>query len=242
MAITGGARAARAGSRGTARRLAHRATLGVVALCVAAPAMAADEDGQAWAAANATVDLGSGLVLWLEAQLRFTDDAGRLGQTLLRPAIGMKLGPDTTAMLGYAFVATDPVGPALLHEHRIWEQLSWRLAGDGKSLTITGRTRFEQRFVEGRSGTGWRLRQQVRLTAPLAGKVRAVLWTEPFIGFNRTEWGQPGGLDRWRNFGGVALPATRAVSIEPGYLNQWVVRRGADRVEHIASLTLSSKF
>lgn len=204
-------------------------------------ALAAEEDANIWIAQTATVDLGGDAVLWLEAQERFTNDASRLGQLLVRPAVGYKLDKSTTVFVGYAYVMTDPVGPAKTHEHRIFQQLSFRLLGDGKGVTVTGRTRLEQRMLEGRDGTGWRLRQQLRLTAPLSGQVRAVAWTEPFIGFNETSF-QRGGLGLWRNFAGVAIPAGKSFTIEPGYLNQYVVRSGTDRIDHTASLTLSANF
>ena len=206
------------------------------------PVYAADQDFQVWSANTATVDLDKHWVLWLEAQFRFSDNASRLGQTLIRPGIGYRLDPNTTVTLGYAYVPTDPVGPRFLSEHRIWEQLTFRLAGNGKGITLTGRTRLEQRFVEGTGSMGWRLRQQMRLTAPLAGKVRALLWAEPFLAFNDTSWGQRSGFDRLRTCAGIVLPLTKNINAEPGYINQWVNRTGRDRVDHIANLTVAAKF
>lgn len=89
---------------------------------------------------------------------------------------------------------------------------------------------------------GLRVRQQMRLTAPLTGKVRAVVWSEAFIALDDTKWGQRSGLDRWRNFAGVSVPLSKAVSVEPGYLNQWVGRTRADLVQHNGSITLSARF
>lgn len=204
-------------------------------------ARAAEDDANIWLAQTATINAGDKAVIWLEAQQRFTQDASRLGQVLLRPAIGYKLDGTTTAFIGYAFVFTDPEGPAETNEHRLFQQLSFRLLGDGKGLTITGRTRLEQRWLEERPGTGWRLRQQLRLTAPLAGKVRAVAWTEPFIGLNETAF-QREGVGLWRNFAGLAVPLGKGLVLEPGYLNQHVERTGRDRVDHIGNLTLATTF
>ncbi len=209
---------------------------------IAAPAQAADEDGQIWTALNASTDLGARTVLTLEGQLRVTDDASRLGQVLVRPSIGLKLDETTTASIGYAYVRTDPVGPAESDEHRLWQQLSFRIAGDGKGITVTGRSRLEQRWVEGAPDMGWRFRQQVRLTAPLSGKVRAVGWSEAFINLDDTSWGQNAGLDRWRNSIGLSVPLNSAVSIEPGYINQWVNRPSRDLVHHIGNVTISARF
>ena len=85
------------------------------------------------------------------------------------------------------------------------------------------------------------MRQQLRLSAPLSGKVRAIAWTEPFVGLNETTF-QRGGLGLWRNFVGVSLPLGKALTVEPGYLNQYVVRGGADRIDHTASLTIGASF
>jgi hypothetical protein len=204
-------------------------------------ALAAEEDPNIWLAQTATINAGKKAVVWLEAQERFTNDASRLGQLLLRPAIGYKLDKTTTVFLGYAYVMTDRVGPAKTNEHRVFQQLSFRILGDGKGVTLTGRTRLEQRWLEEQPGTAWRLRQQIRLTAPLSEKVRGVLWTEPFIGFNQTGF-QRDGIGVWRNFAGISGPLSKTVSIEPGYLNQYVVRNGADRIDHTASLTINTTF
>lgn len=222
------------------RILLGTGTLAVLSL-LATPALASEEDANIWLAQTTTINLGGDMTLWLEAQERFTNDASRLGQILVRPAIGYKLDSTTTVSLGYAYVHTDPLVGASSEEHRIFQQLSTRILGDGRGVTVTSRTRIEQRFFEGQNGTGWRLRQQVRLTAPLTGKARLALWSEPFIGFNQTRF-QRDGIGLWRNFAGVSIPLSRQLSIEPGYLNQQVRRVGRNRTDHVASLTLSSTF
>lgn len=209
-------------------------------LLFATPLQAADQDGQVWTGASLSVDLSKQVVATLEAGVRFTDDASRTGQTFVRPSIGYRIGRNTTASLGYAYFHSDPVGPSQSKEHRLWEQISFRALGDGKGITITGRSRLEQRRVEGRDDTGWRYRQQIRVTAPLGTKVRGFYYSEGFVTLNTTEWGQRSGLDRVRNSVGLSIPITKAVTLEPGYLNQWILR-GPDRVHHIANLVLSAR-
>ncbi len=210
-------------------------------LYVASAARAAEEDANIWLVQNATIAAGRNIVIALEAQERFTDDASRLGQLLLRPAVGYKLDASTTLFVGYAYVGTEPKGRSITNEHRVFQQLSFRLLGDGKGVTLTGRTRLEQRFFEEQSGTGLRLRQQLRLTAPVSRTVTAVLWSEPFIGFNQTRL-QRGGIGLWRNFVGINVPLGKSFRLEPGYLNQYVVRNGADRIDHIANFAISASF
>lgn len=213
-----------------------------LATMAGAPAQAAEEDTQAWAILQATRPLGDKAVFTLDLQGRFNEDASRLGQFVFRPSLGWRIDATTTATAGYAYNRSSALGRAPVHEHRAWQQMTYRIAGDGKGPTLTGRTRLEQRFVENRDGTGWRLRQQVRLSAPLQGGVRGVLWTEPFFGLNQTEWGQRDGLAAWRNFAGVTVPLSKTVAIEPGYLNQHVFRPGRDFSAHIASTTLTVQF
>lgn len=71
----------------------------LAAIALPNAAKAAEEDANIWLARTA---LGGDLVLWLEAQERFTNDGSRLGQLLVRPAIGYKLDKTTTAYIGYA--------------------------------------------------------------------------------------------------------------------------------------------
>lgn len=229
------------GSRGTGRPLTAFA-MGGLALAGAGPAHATDEDTQAWSVVNATGALSDKMVLAFDGQARFSDDASRLGQLIIRPSVGVRLDATTTASLGYAYIRSTPRGRPTTHEHRIWQQMAYRLAGDGKGVTLTGRTRLEQRWLEGRDDTGWRVRQQVRLTAPLKDKVRGVAWTEPFIGFNQTSWGQRDGLHLWRSFAGVSVPVSKTVTLEPGYLHQRAYRTGPDAVTHAAAVWINLQF
>jgi len=210
-------------------------------LAIARPAWA-DTDLQAWAGLTATHQIGERIGFTFDGQIRTSDEVSRVGQYLLRPSLGYKLGATTVVSLGYAYFHTDPLGPAEFDEHRLWEQLSYRLAGDGAGVTVTGRTRLEQRWREGSSEMGQRLRQQVRVTAPLNGPIRAVAWSEAFVALDDTTWGQRSGLDRWRNALAVSIPLNESTTIEPGYINQWVNRSSNDSINHIANVTLNVKF
>ncbi|KQN89795.1 hypothetical protein ASE95_16580 [Sphingomonas sp. Leaf231] len=212
----------------------------IATLFAAQPALAED-DIQGWAAVTASGAVRGDLFVWLEGQARFTDDLGGGTQFLLRPAIGARIARDAHVVAGYAYVRTDPRGGTLTNEHRPWQQVQFapvRL-GSGAPLVIS-RTRLEQRMVEGRDGTGWRLRQMVRLQVPIGqpGGLQAVATTEGFFNLNNTRWGVRDGVDQWRTFVGIGFPVMPGARLEPGYLNQRVNRPGADRVNHILSATL----
>ena len=141
------------------------------------------------------------------------------------------------------FVHTDPVDRPAFDENRIYQHVVYSLGKVG-DVSITARTRIEARMVVGAEDLAWRFRQQVRAQMPLKEKDGALLvtWSEIFLNLNDADWGPREGLDRWRNFVGVSVPLVEGVMLEPGYLNQAVFRRGEDRLDHIASVTLFYRF
>jgi hypothetical protein len=113
-------------------------------------------------------------------------------------------------------------------------------------LTVQSRTRLEQRFAETDGDTGWRLREFVKTTVPLVEDKRTFVsaWDELFWDLNHTDWGQRTGFRQNRAFLGLGrfLDAGKKVSIEAGYLNQWVDRPGEDKLNHCLSIWMFVNF
>ena len=215
-----------------------------VGICLVLPAQSgpaeADDDFQFWQTTNLSAKLAEDITALLEVQPRFTDDASRLGQLLVRPSLGWGLGHGVVVSTGYAYVRTSPSGRAVTHEHRPWQQLAFPLVQQPSGLFLTSRSRIEQRIREDGDDLGHRLRQQLRMTLPLEESGwKAVAWSEIFLNLNDTDWGQRSGLDRWRNFIGVSIPIVKGVSAEPGYLNQYVNTASGDLSDHVLSVTLN---
>ena len=123
----------------------------------------------------------------------------------------------------------------------------WRMeieAGNDYGFVVSGRTRYEQRFVEGGDEMGNRFRQFLRLDIPFKekGKWKAVLWNETFLNADDTDWGQRAGIDQVRNFAGLGIPVTSNFNIEAGYLNQLVNRPGDNLVNHAFSTYFNVRF
>jgi hypothetical protein len=208
------------------------------------------DDTGAWAmlAAQGTfavVDSSLGkLRWWFDLQPRFTEDSG-YEQLLVRPGLGYDLGGGASLWLGYAWIETDPEGGDDFEEHRIWQQFLW--AGRTGALAVQSRTRLEQRFVETGSETGWRLRQFVKLTPPLAVGSCASLaaYEEAFFDLNDTDWGATEGFTQNRLFVGLAwkLDDAGRATLETGYLNQYLAReRRRDTMNHLLSVNLLLNF
>ena len=108
---------------------------------IPSPLDAAEEDGNVWLGQFATINAGEDVYVRLEAQERFTNDAERLGQLLLRSLVGYQISKTVNIGAGYAYVLTDPVGPAKLDEHRFYQELNIRLLTTAGGTTLDSRTR-----------------------------------------------------------------------------------------------------
>ena len=223
----------------------HRTCIVATALLAAgfaSTAHANEDDFNIWLGQFATINLSDDVYVRVEAQERFTNDADRLGQLLLRSLVGYRIDKDVNIGAGYAYVLTDPVGPARLNEHRFYQELNIRLLSTEGGVTLDSRTRLEQRTFEEREDTSWRLRNFVQLRVRITEKGhRVVAYTEPFIDLNETGV-QRGGLSIWRNFVGLSIPVTKNIEVVPGYLNQHVFRDGQDRSDNTANVNLFKTF
>jgi hypothetical protein len=209
------------------------------------PVQAETEDDEGlWLLALGQGSLGSAdqeparLRWWLDVQARFSNDADGFSQSIVRPGIGYEIADNTTLWLGYGWIRTSPTSGKDFDEHRIWQQLIWSKLLNG--VSISSRTRLEQRFREGGNETGWRLRQffKAAYTLPGSPDISLVGYDELFFGLNDTDWGARSGFDRNRLFLGVGWHVGESRhSIEIGYLNQYIDNAsGNDLMEHILSL------
>lgn len=209
-----------------------------------AQSLAVEEDAGGWLAAFATKSIDQHWIAYMEGQLRYGDDIGRLSQTLWRPGIGYRLSPELSIWGGYAYITTARVGADDTQEHRVWQQILWN-AGEVFGAKVISRTRLEQRFVDPGDDTGWRFRQFVRMVKPLENwsGLDAVGYLEGFFHINDTDWGAESGLDQTRLFAGLGREIASGIRLEGGYLNQYInSSRGDNRMNHILSLNLFLNF
>ncbi len=221
----------------------------VTALCANASAQTRD-DGGLWAMWFAQGDFSSfgddfKQVRWFfDAQDRNRDEGQSFDTFFVRPALGYAWNARVTTYLGYAAIESEPANRSPIWEHRVFQQLTWNLPVQG--FTLQSRTRLEQRFIDGESDTGSRLREFVKATVPLrsGNSLFASVYDEVFVDLNDTEWGQRTGLRQNRAFVGLGffLDDAHHHSLEIGYLNQWVDRPDEDRLNHILSINLFSNF
>lgn len=146
-----------------------------------------------------------------------------------------------TVAVSSGHLVTDNDGRRDGIEDQLVEQLSWTVGTVGP-VTLLSRTRLEQRFIVGNDGLAWRLREQLRLVAPIKrSPLSAVLWAEPFIALNRTGATRET-FDQLRVFAGVSVRLSRHADVELGYLNQHLHRVSGNVTNDVVPVILNLHF
>jgi len=156
--------------------------------------------------------------LYLEVQPRFDTDLPSRGRILFRPGILYNLDSQQHLMLG-ALDLTDI--EFNFKEFRIWQQ--YQRTDLTQGLTLLNRTRLEERFIQGSSETGLRLRHMLRIQGPIeqGSPWSWVLFDELFVGINRNLSQPSPGFDQNRAFAGFRHDFKGGrFSVEFGYMNQ----------------------
>ena len=198
-------------------------------------------DAHVWVNLTAMGSLKGKLIYFAEVQPRFYGNAERLGQLLIRPAIGWQVSPTLALYQGYAHVAQPVQGGRDVNEERSFQQATWTIGKVGRG-TLSSRTRFEQRWRSDGDDVGFRVREMIRYAHPLRADAKgpkALVYAEGFAALNDTDWGARKGFDQLRSFAGLEIPVKGRTTVEAGYLNQHVnMTRGRIGNNHVASLSL----
>lgn len=209
------------------------------------------QDFRLWSPVYLTVKLPSRFLAYMEVNPRFADldDAGRIDQLLLRPALGYQLTEHLSIWQGYAWIGnfnqphTPPQSP-FFEENRIYQQVMYARKFTG--LKFLSRTRLEERWIEHADGTAVRFRQMLRVDYPLpiASDWALVCYDEIFINLNTvgvsSGKGPGAGIDQNRFFVGVNKMFNQYFNVDLGYQNQMLNSRNlpgnANFVNHIILL------
>lgn len=215
------------------------AALIVPALLAASPALAS-ADAQHWETLSLTVALPDNFRFNSETIARTSDARGfyEIEQNVM---VGNKVNQQVTVWLGYTFNPTYSQGEFRAREHRFRQQVSFDNVAQLGKVKLGGRVRMEERWREGHSGTGWRLRPQVKAAMPLAGKTTLTFSHESFLNLNANTFQRTSGYDRMRNAVAVTVPLAKGLTADLGYLNQHgFVRGGEDTSDHVLTLGLAA--
>lgn len=213
----------------------------LAALAFAQPATATENDAGAWLTFATTdafhTDSGdSRWRYWFDAQIRYFDIGSGINQYALRPAIGYRLQNNVNVWLGYARFRSRNRAGTVVDENRYWQQVDWT-AGQWADGTVTMRTRLEQKDVSAGNDVGLVIRFLTKYVRPLgtSGQTKLVVAVEPFADLKDTDWGGDSGLAQNRAFLGLGWTLSNKVSLEAGYMNQYIWRDNASDINnHLA--------
>jgi hypothetical protein len=213
--------------------MSRKCHVAIGAVLLVLPSAAEADDGQVWLSANARGPVAGRVELGIETTERFgREGEGSLYESENIAMLGLRFDRATLAA-GYVRDIVYHGGSATI-EQRARQDLNVDHIVRIGPLGVGVRLRMEERWREGSSGTGVRIRPFVRLTLPVTGKLNLLASHESFVNLGGGA-GQRGGYDRARDFLGLGVPLSKRVGIEIGYLNQWT--RGA-RTVGAAAFTL----
>ena len=192
-------------------------------LIVAAPAAAAEQQFELWLNPSASVAIDDETFLEVETAQRFRPEPDD-DTYYARLWLGREIAEKVTL---YGGVERRYEGEG--REVRFLQQIYYPLG------PLAGRTRLEQRLIEGEPDTAWRIRQRVGGALPLSspeGGWELAANIEGFFVLQPSEPGDQTGLTGIRSFIGIERELGK-LELSLGYLRQQTVRRGAeDTVGH----------
>ena len=219
-------------------------------ICVAFPlsGSATENDAGAWTVFSTTDAFQSDgqdsrWHYWFDAQARYFDLGSGVNQWLARPGIGYEISDNVKVWAGYArFRARNSAG-LVSDENRYWQQIDWT-AGRWNDGRFSMRVRLEQRSISVGDDVRPILRYRVKYVRPIGENERTslVVAIEPFLDLRDTDWGGESGLGQNRVSIGFDRRISDRLSIEAGYMNQYIWRDNAEnRVNHLGVLNFKVK-
>lgn len=168
---------------------------------------------------------------YFEFQPRFDFEDASANRFLIRPAAIFNLDADQSLWAGVLDVFDSELST---NELRIWQQ--YQRIDRLDRVIFLNRTRLEERFMNGESDLGLRIRHMLRAQIPLGEESTwsVVLFDEVFLGMNQNGSQPRRGFDQNRAFVGFRKDLKNNLFYEAGYMNQFTGKK----MNHIPFLTI----
>lgn len=176
---------------------------------------------------------------YLEPQIRFIDEADIFNQFLLLGGMGYPFSSTLSLFAGPGWILTKTTQGDTTNEIRFWQQLNWG-AVRNSTLSLDSRTRLEERINTQYSQVALRFRERLWIRMPFKNlpKYSFSFFDEVFFNLNHPEWTSPRSFEQNRAFIGIAKQLTNNVSIDAGYLNQYL-RSNRIRMDNVLLVLFS---
>jgi hypothetical protein len=200
------------------------------------------EDGRFWFSISGQGNLPIENWHWnLDLQPRIRDEGQHIDQLHIIPAIYYQLNAKSSIWIAYDHINAHPAGKESYVENIYWQQFSYKFDPIA-DLTLSSRSRLEERDSDLGSETAYRFRQMLRVSYPINQSVSLVASNELFLNLNQTDWGPKRGVDQNRAFVGFNWVANQLTTLEMGYMNQFVNTRTIDKENHILFTSMKFNF
>lgn len=220
----------------------HIAKVVGMACALFAAQAAQASDVQTWAVLAGKIDLDPKTEATLDIVARSNADSFDIGQANARIGVRRDLGDQWKIQATYQYVDTVVSGAPDRYEHRLGQTLS-RPIGSIGAVAFDARVVMEERFQPSGGELGWRARERLRASTPIAHNIALQISEEAIASLNDTDWGQRAGLTATRLSAGVRFGLSNHWGVSPGYNWQHIFLRGEqDRNDHIAALTVDFRY
>lgn len=151
--------------------------------------------------------------------------------------LGIKTSPKVSLWFGTTWVS---VTGSSEQEYRLWEQAKWEILATN-TLKMVSRTRLEERKSTTEPGISNRFRQLLRLSFPnaLALAISPYIENEIFFNLNHPVWVNNQMFDQNRLLLALNIPMIKNVSINLGYLNQYILNQPMNEANNILYLSIN---
>lgn len=159
---------------------------------------------------------------YLEPQLRLIDDHYKFHQANIYGGIYYQTTPALSFWVGAFRRYETRVDGSTYQEYRLWEQMVWEVL-KSDALTLSSRSRLEERKNFNRAAVANRLREKIKLELPIGqvAKYSVVLADEVFLQLNQPSWVVNRVFSQNRASIGIGVMINNATSCEVGYLNEF---------------------
>ena len=220
--------------------MTRRAILLALAIGVAVPAAAQNgAEPHMWTAVTlqGRVSSDSPWRWAADSLVRTRDGAGTMDLAAEWVTVTRDLTQRSVAGVGYAYLTGFPDN-GTIREHRIVQQYTW---STGNWWRTSLKSRLEERFVVTRGLLPFRMRQQIRVTWPLAAKgtLRGIVSEEALVNVNTNALARRG-LESNRLFVGLGRIVSPRTRMEVGYLSLYTrAAANGKRRSHVMSAALT---
>lgn len=197
-----------------------------------------EQDLQAWNGVSVSIPLGHHFTGNLSGQHRWNQNLSQIDRTLGEASASLSITPSLSIAQGYTWRGT--YQPSFAQEHRPWQYI--QLQKKFKRLTIIERLRVEERYFKKTGDLIIRNRLFSQLGYQLDKKDnwRFLLSDEVFWTLNDSSSAAKAGFEQNRVFAGINRRLNKQVSVEGGYLLQYLAPNGvpSQKLNHAMVLTL----